>query len=57
MSDVTTAASVDEGDDGTAAASSPLLVPVESDGMRAWAEALVDHARSEGLPRGLSTRS
>jgi hypothetical protein len=48
MSNATTAASVDEGDDGTAAAPS-LLVPVESDGMRAWTEALVDRARSEGV--------
>ncbi len=45
MSNATTAASVDEGDDGTAAA--PPLV--ESDGMRAWAEALVDRARTEGV--------
>jgi hypothetical protein len=49
MGDVTTAASVEEGDDGTAAVPSPLLVPVESDGMRAWAEVLVDRARSEGV--------
>lgn len=50
MSNATTAESVDEGDDGTAApAAPPLLVPVERDGMRAWAEALVESARSEGV--------
>ncbi len=49
MSDATTTASVDVGDDGAAAAPPPLLVAVESDGMRAWAEALVDRARSEGV--------
>jgi hypothetical protein len=50
MSNATTAAFVDEGgDDGTATAPSSLLVPVETDGMRAWAHALVDQARSEGV--------
>lgn len=50
MSNATTAASVDEDDDdGTAAAPSSLLVPAEADGMRAWAHALVDQARSEGV--------
>ena len=51
MSNATSAASVEESVDGTetAAALSSLLVPVETDGMRAWAEALVDQARSEGV--------
>jgi transposase-like protein len=50
MSNATIAASVDEDDEMTvAAAAPPLLVPVETDGMRAWAEALVDRARSEGV--------
>ena len=51
MSNATSAASVEESVDGTetAAALSSLLVPVETDGMRAWAEALVNQARSEGV--------
>jgi hypothetical protein len=50
MSNATSAASVDEGDDGmTAAAAPPLAMASEPDGMRAWAEALVDRARTEGV--------
>jgi hypothetical protein len=49
MIDTTTAASVDEGDNETTTGA-PLAVPAETDGrMRAWAEALVDRARSEGV--------
>src|ERR1700691_3370292 len=48
MSNATSAASVDEGDNETTGA--PLAVPAETDGgMRAWAEALVDRARTEGV--------
>jgi hypothetical protein len=50
MSDATAAASVGEGDGGmSAVATAAPLVPgsAEIDGMRAWAEALVDRARTE----------
>jgi hypothetical protein len=50
MSNATSAASVDEGDNETTGAL--LAVPAETDGgMRAWAEAFVDCARTEGVSR------
>ncbi|MGA8355155.1 MAG: IS256 family transposase, partial [Solirubrobacteraceae bacterium] len=48
MSDAAMDASVDVSNEGTAARVLPL-VSTEADGMRAWAEALVDRARSEGV--------
>jgi putative transposase len=49
MSNATSSVSVDEGDSETTMGV-PLAVPAETDGgMRAWAEALVDLARSEGV--------
>jgi len=49
MSNATTAASVDEGDIETTRGA-PLAVPAETEGgMRAWAEAFVDRARTEGV--------
>jgi transposase-like protein len=51
MSNATTAASIDEGDDGmvSRAVAPSLPIASELDGMRAWAEALVDRARTEGV--------
>lgn len=48
MSDAAMDASVDVSNEGTAAGALPL-VSAEADGMRVWAEALVDRARSEGV--------
>lgn len=50
MSNTKTVAPVEDGSDGVAGELAPTLVEAgEADGMRAWAHALVDRARGEGV--------